>query len=358
MKIHKATKNFEEWLASRVKLVRQDLSHKHQEMATAVFPFLRATFYRWAQVWPEVCPELAAAPKLLAVGDLHVENFGTWRDAEGRLIWGVNDFDEVHAMAYAADLVRLATSAHLAIEGEHLSIRPLTASEAIEEGYRDALNKGGRVFVLGERHRWLRVLALNELRDPVHFWARMESLPKIHFEVPRHARTLLEETLPEKGMPYSLRRRIAGLGSLGHPRIVALAEWRGGFVAREAKALRPSACVWVAGHKTTPEILSPRLLCKAVRVNDPCVHYHKNWIVRRLAPDCSRIELFTLPQKRDEARLLYSMGWETANIHLGDPSAIPLVHKDLARRSGRWLHRAAKDMGAVVVRDWRRWRRG
>jgi len=31
---------------------------------------------------------------VLAVGDLHVENFGTWRDAEGRLIWGVNDFDE------------------------------------------------------------------------------------------------------------------------------------------------------------------------------------------------------------------------------------------------------------------------
>ena len=30
----------------------------------------------------------------LSVGDLHVENFGTWRDSEGRLIWGINDFDE------------------------------------------------------------------------------------------------------------------------------------------------------------------------------------------------------------------------------------------------------------------------
>jgi uncharacterized protein (DUF2252 family) len=50
------------------------------------------------QAWPEVCPDLAKAPKVLAVGDLHVENFGTWRDVEGRLVWGINDFDEAAAL--------------------------------------------------------------------------------------------------------------------------------------------------------------------------------------------------------------------------------------------------------------------
>ena len=253
-------------------------------MSVSPFPFLRATFYRWVQLWPEICPELAAAPKLLAVGDLHVENFGTWRDPEGRLIWGVNDFDEVHPMAYTADLVRLATSAYLAIAGEHLAVRVTDASEAIEQGYRDALAKGGRAFVLSERHRWLRRLALNELRDPVHFWAKMESLPKLPYEVPREARLLLEELLPEKGMPYSMRRRIAGLGSLGHQRILALAEWRGGLVAREAKAVRTSACAWAMGGKNLAQILSPLLVKEAVRVHDPCVHYRNRWVVRRLAP--------------------------------------------------------------------------
>ena len=34
------------------------------------------------------------APKVLAVGDIHIENYGSWRDAEGRVVWGVNDFDE------------------------------------------------------------------------------------------------------------------------------------------------------------------------------------------------------------------------------------------------------------------------
>ena len=48
---------------------------------------------------------------MLAVGDIHIENFGTWRDNDGRLIWGVNDFDEAAEMPYALDLVRLTTSA-------------------------------------------------------------------------------------------------------------------------------------------------------------------------------------------------------------------------------------------------------
>ena len=61
-------------------------------MREAPFPFLRATFYRWAQTWPEVSPKTFAAPEVLGVGDLHVENFGTWRDVEERLIWGLNDF--------------------------------------------------------------------------------------------------------------------------------------------------------------------------------------------------------------------------------------------------------------------------
>ncbi len=89
-------------------------------MKADVFMFFRATYYRWAQIWPQVCPELANAPRVLAVGDLHVENFGTWRDLEGRLIWGVNDFDEAWPMAFTIDLVRLAVSAHLAAEAGRL----------------------------------------------------------------------------------------------------------------------------------------------------------------------------------------------------------------------------------------------
>src|ERR1700760_2345660 len=116
MNFLECTVAYEAWLARVLDLIPADLDRKHQLMRAAVFPFFRATFYRWAQLWPRLCPECAQAPRLLAVGDLHVENFGTWRDVEGRLIWGINDFDEAAPMPYTIDLVRLAASAHLAID--------------------------------------------------------------------------------------------------------------------------------------------------------------------------------------------------------------------------------------------------
>src|SRR6059036_38496 len=91
-----ATTRYEAWLAERIPLVKPDLELKHHAMSAGIFPFLRATFYRWAARWRALVGDVAAAPSVLAVGDLHIENFGTWRDAEGRLIWGVNDFDEAH----------------------------------------------------------------------------------------------------------------------------------------------------------------------------------------------------------------------------------------------------------------------
>jgi uncharacterized protein (DUF2252 family) len=54
-----------------------DLLSKHQQMKKNPFLFLRGTFYRWAQQWSSICSELCKAPQILAVGDLHVNSFGT-----------------------------------------------------------------------------------------------------------------------------------------------------------------------------------------------------------------------------------------------------------------------------------------
>ena len=89
MNIVKATRKYEDWLRLHTSVVESDLRLKHQRMKESAFIFLRATFYRWVQMWPEICSDIARAPMVLAVGDLHIENFGTWRDIEGRLIWGV-----------------------------------------------------------------------------------------------------------------------------------------------------------------------------------------------------------------------------------------------------------------------------
>src|SRR4051794_38081735 len=92
--IVQSTTAYEGWMDRRTDISRRLLEKKHVRMAEGVFPFLRATFYRWVEQWPDVCPQLARRDEdvVLAVGDLHVENFGVWRDSRGRHVWGVNDF--------------------------------------------------------------------------------------------------------------------------------------------------------------------------------------------------------------------------------------------------------------------------
>jgi uncharacterized protein (DUF2252 family) len=68
-----ATKSYETWLRSRTRVIESDLRVKHQEMSADIFSFMRATFYRWLELWKEHSAELANAPVVLAVGDLHVE---------------------------------------------------------------------------------------------------------------------------------------------------------------------------------------------------------------------------------------------------------------------------------------------
>src|SRR6476660_8130003 len=123
MNIVKSVARYDSWLRKQLnnEFVKKDLKKKHKKMAADPFQFLRATYWRWAET----------------VGDIHLENFGTWCDAEGRLIWGVNDFDEAARMPYAIDIVRLAASAVLA------NVRGISEQEicaSILQGYREGVS--------------------------------------------------------------------------------------------------------------------------------------------------------------------------------------------------------------------------
>lgn len=357
MNVVKATRHYEDWLAQHTHIIQSDLRLKHSRMKEELFAFFRATFYRWAQLWPEICPELARSPRVLAVGDLHVENFGTWRDIEGRLIWGVNDFDEAWPTAYAIDLVRLAVSVHLACEAGNLPLKREDICGALLEGYSESMREKGRPFVLGESHQWLRLIAEGELRDPIHFWTKIDALPTLKSAAPISAIDALQHLMPARDIAFRLTHRAAGLGSLGHARYVAIAEWHGGRIAREAKALAPSSIFWVQNHKGPAEILYQTIINRAVRCPDPFVQLRGRWIVRRLGPHCSRIELASLRAPNTELRLLHAMGWETANIHLGTLSARKAIMRHLEKQKGKWLHRAAEAMLEAVRADWTVWKK-
>ena len=73
-------------------------------------------------------------------GDLHAENFGTYLNAEGRLVFNVNDFDEAYVGAFTWDVQRLAAS--LALIGYAKALSDETITElvrAFADAYRERI---------------------------------------------------------------------------------------------------------------------------------------------------------------------------------------------------------------------------
>ncbi|WP_354038776.1 DUF2252 family protein [Devosia sp. UYZn731] len=165
---------YEKWLRTQCSIVLSDLKYKHRRIKKSPFVFLRATYFRWVRTIEEICSEIMDAPTVLNVGDAHTENFGTWRDDDGRLVWGINDFDEAASMAYTFDLVRLATSAKLA---PAIKLGTSKLASVILDGYRRGLEEPLPNIVY-QNGVWTLPYA-QPSRDGVNsFWKELHKLPK------------------------------------------------------------------------------------------------------------------------------------------------------------------------------------
>lgn len=355
MDIHEATEGYERWLRHETPVVATALRDKHVRMRKDLFAFLRGTYYRWAQVWPAYVPETRGAPRVVAVGDLHVQSFGTWRDAEGRLAWGVDDFDNAYPLPYTNDLIRLATSARIARDAGLIDITPGDACDTILDGYETTLREGGCPVVLAEDHEHLEKLGIEVIKPPRDFFEKLRELPAVR-RAPRSAIRALDSLLPGTISHRRIVHREAGLGSLGQRRFALVAFSDGAAIAREAKAVIPSDCTWAYDRRSRTQPYYQRAMAHAVRSHDPFQQVVGKWILRRLSPDSNPIELSKLTGQRDEVRLLRAMGVETANVHLGSRGRMKAVLADLRRREARWLHTAAKTMAKVMEREWREYR--
>src|SRR5262245_62126404 len=172
--IRQSTTAYERWMRQQLgdEFVEADLLDKHEKMKESAFAFLRATYWRWAETVLVLCPDIADAPQVLAVGDIHLENFGTWRDADGRLVWGVNDFDEAAEMPYLLDLVRLAASALVPDGPRTAKAKQVCAS--LLDGYRDGLQQPHPV-VLDRDFDWLRTLVVVPDKKRARFWRKLDA---------------------------------------------------------------------------------------------------------------------------------------------------------------------------------------
>jgi hypothetical protein len=344
-----ASDRYEHWLRAQVTVVEEDLAHKHELMREGVFAFFRGAYFWWLGTVAVRAPQLDA-PSMPSVGDLHVENFGTWRDGEGRLVWGVNDFDESEELPYTYDLARLATSAILAIDDAGLELAAEDACAAILAGYAEGLERGGEPYVLAGKHGALAALVEDALPKPERWWQKRLEDDTPAEPLPAGAIAALAQIAPSGDWHYDARRRVAGVGSLGRPRYVAIGDRDGAPAARELKQLAPPAGRWL-DRPATPSALQSRHI---VRSPDPLYRIHDGWLARRLAPDCVKLELDEIKHGAAQQQLFESMGRETANIHLGAATeSARAVRGDLARRGATWLTRAATTLAEHAHEDWR-----
>ena len=241
----------------RVPVLRGDLDLKHRLMAADVFSFLRATFYRWAQLWPRDLPRVGrrargAVGRRPARGELrHLARRGGAPDLGRERLRRGRDA-ALHAGPGAPRRQRAAGDRGIAADA-HPGAAPARRSS---RATRESLRPGGGAAVLAERYRWLRDLAIVRLKDQRPYWDNMRGLRSASGRVPPAVRRLLRgghaRARPGRALrPPPGRARQPGTAAPGR----RWPSWRGGMVAREAKPLAPSAWLWA---RQAPRATHPR----------------------------------------------------------------------------------------------------
>jgi uncharacterized protein (DUF2252 family) len=257
---------------------------KYAAMRGSAFAFLRGSCHLFYEQLPR-SGLFKSAPLAWLCGDLHLENFGSYK-ADNRLVYfDLNDFDEALLAPATWDLVRMLTS--LLVGAEVLKIRPDDATRLccrFIEAYAAALGHAKAYWVERDTAQGLVRTLLDGLRDrrrPAFLDTRTQVRGKKRALVVDGTKALpaspaqramvidfmdaFAKTQPDPVFfrVIDVARRIAGTGSLGLDRFVILVRGKGSPDANyllDLKAASPSA---LAPFVKTPQ---PRWRSEAERV--------------------------------------------------------------------------------------------
>jgi uncharacterized protein (DUF2252 family) len=263
------------------------LAMKYAKMKASPFVFLRGACHLFYDALPDE-PVLVHAPRAWCCGDLHFENFGSYK-ADNRLVYfDINDFDESALSPCTWDIVRLLTSIQCGADA--LSA---TAAQALAVGrdclnsYRDALIRGKSLWVEPETSSGLvrdlfnalqkrsrsEFLDSRTLRKNDHRRLKVDGIKALPADdVQRHgviefmARFAADQPDPGFFRVLDVARRIAGTGSLGVKRHVILVEGKGspdGNYLLDLKEARPSSLL---GHLSRLGVHQPPCPDEASRI--------------------------------------------------------------------------------------------
>ncbi len=367
------------------------LALKYRAMRSSAFAFLRGSchlFYdRLAQL------ALPPAPLVWACGDLHLENFGSYKGDNRLVYFDLNDFDEAALAPCTWDLARLLVSLLLAA-------RTLGVDEPGTLRLCDAFNGAYGASLASGKARWVeRETAqgmVKELLESLRGRSRVQLLDhrtersarKRSFRIDgkralavdasqrRRVAAFMQRFAAAQPQPEFYRlldvaRRIAGTGSLGVERFVLLVEGKGAPDANYLLDLKQAMPSTLAAHLKTRqprwENEAARAVCLQQRVQavppaflQPVSVGGVAYILKGLQPSEDRIALDLWHGHFDRLQgLMASLGEIVAWAQLrsagrqGSAIADELIEFAAGKKWKNGIIAVARTCREQVDRDWR-----
>lgn len=375
------------------------LALKFAKMAQSPFVFLRGASHLFYEALPDI-PLFREAPLAWACGDLHFENFGSYKGDNRQVYFDINDFDEAALAPVTWDLVRLLTSLQCGVDALNATASQDTAaSERCMAAYRTALGNGKPLWVeketsvgmvkdllmgLKDRNRVDFLNKRTQTKNQHHRQLKLDGvkgLPVSDLERGRVTRFMAtfatahqRDDFPNYYNVLDVGCRIAGTGSLGLDRYVVLVEGKGspdGNYLLDIKEAKPSAMAdrLIRFGLAQPEWPDEASRVVAVQKRMQAVDHAFLWpvclegrafILRGLQPSEDRVTMGGEGQKLDRlnevaATLGQVLAWDQlrASSRSGSASADALM--DFARRDdwGAAMLHAATTMTAITKSQWK-----
>lgn len=371
------------------------LALKYRKMAASPFAYFRGTNHMFHEDWHRASL-LKRCPVTWLNGDLHLENFGTYRGDNRLVYFDLGDFDDGCLGPVFLDLARFLVGVHLATID--LGIQPKAAEELNRlflESYRKTLLAGKARWIERRTASGLIGTLLHDLekRSQADLLkkrttgsgrrrrlrtdnGKTESLPPDEFKRVKRfmARFAEGRAMPEFFNLLDAGQRIAGLGTLGLRRYVVLIEGSGGrdganlvdlkmqlgsTLARQVTIAQPhfaGEAERVVEIENRMQVVGPAFLT-AVRIG------RRSFTLRELQPSADKLDLAKArPDLATLSQVIEAMGELTASAQLrssgrdGSATADTLIEFAADRSWPRMLRTVARDWAREIHRDWKAFR--
>ena len=364
------------------------LALKYRAMRSSTFGFLRGSCHLFYDRLPRG-GVFKSAPPVWVCGDLHLENFGSYKGDNRQVYFDVNDFDESALAPASWDLARFLTSLQIGMEAAAMREATVEAlCQTFVDAYASSLASGKAYWVERETAQGL----VRELLDGLRERKRASFLDSRTF-VKRGRRMLLtdggkalpvdsaqraavesfmQEFADSQPQPAFYRvldvaRRVAGTGSLGVDRFAILVQGKGspeGNYLLDLKQAMPSSLVphlklaqprWKSEAHRVVE-LQRRQQAVSMAFLDPVRFTEAPYVLRALQPSEDRVRLAGPGRSPAEIEaVIGTMGqmvaWAQLRSAGRDGSATADVLIDFGqRRKWRLALLAASQDGAAQVR--------